>query len=164
MSIYKKLAAVKKEVGAISKDSTNPFFKSKYFDINALVEHLEPLLEKNGLLLLQPLLNDKVVTQIIEIDTGEKVESVLDFQLKTDPQKVGSEITYFRRYTLASLLGLRAEDDDGNKASAKNEKQWMNVGDKHWNNAVAKKVPLSEVKKHYKIREENIATYEQAIK
>ena len=35
-----------------------------------------------------------------------------------DPQKLGSAITYFRRYTLQSLLGLQAEDDDGNKASA----------------------------------------------
>jgi hypothetical protein len=32
-----------------------------------------------------------------------------------DPQKLGSAITY-RRYTLQSLLGLQAEDDDGNKA------------------------------------------------
>jgi len=36
---------------------------------------------------------------------------------QTDPQKLGSEITYYRRYTLQSLLALQAEDDDGNKAS-----------------------------------------------
>ena len=39
--LYKKLAAVKNEIGAISKDSTNPFFKSKYFDINGLLNHVE---------------------------------------------------------------------------------------------------------------------------
>ena len=44
MNIYTKLSEVKKEIGAISKDSTNPFFKSKYFDINGLLKHVEPLL------------------------------------------------------------------------------------------------------------------------
>ena len=37
----------------------------------------------------------------------------------SDPQKLGSAITYFRRYTLQSLLALQAEDDDGNKAIVK---------------------------------------------
>jgi hypothetical protein len=36
-----------------------------------------------------------------------------------DPQKLGSAITYYRRYTLQSLLGLQAEDDDGNKRTYK---------------------------------------------
>ena len=39
MNLYTKLSEVKKEIGAISKDSTNPFFKSKYFDINGLLKH-----------------------------------------------------------------------------------------------------------------------------
>ena len=43
-NIYQKLAAAKSEIGAISKDSTNPFFKSKYFDINNLLAHVEPIL------------------------------------------------------------------------------------------------------------------------
>jgi len=36
-----------------------------------------------------------------------------------DPQKIGSEVTYFRRYTLQSLLSIQAEDDDGNKTQPK---------------------------------------------
>ena len=55
MSIYAKLLKVQTEVGAISKDSKNPFFKSKYFDINSLIKHVQPLLAENGLLLLQPI-------------------------------------------------------------------------------------------------------------
>ena len=55
MSIFKKLFEAKKEIGKISKDSTNPFFKSKYFDINGLLEHVEPILQKNDLVLLQPI-------------------------------------------------------------------------------------------------------------
>tara|TARA_R110001606_G_C15378361_1_gene650162 strand:+ start:2010 stop:2510 length:501 start_codon:yes stop_codon:yes gene_type:complete len=119
MSIYKKLHSAKSEIGAISKDSRNPFFKSKYFDINQLLEHTEPILQKHDLLCLQPIIDGVVTSQIIDVETGEKVESGIALTNITDPQKRGSEITYYRRYTLASLLGMQAEDDDANKASRK---------------------------------------------
>lgn len=140
MKIYKKLYECKKEIGKISKDSTNPFFKSKYFDINALLEHVEPILQKHGLLLLQPILGDAVISEIIDIETGEKVESEVGLTALTDPQKRGSEITYYRRYTLQSLLGLQAEDDDANKASGNNSApkaepvKWLN--EKQFNAAI----------------------------
>ena len=66
---------VKKEVGVISKDSTNPFHNSKYFDINSLLHHIEPLLEKYGLMCLQPLGNGKVITLIIDTETGAEMVS-----------------------------------------------------------------------------------------
>lgn len=115
--ILKALSELKKEVGKLTKTETNPFFKSKYFDINSLIEQVEPLLEKNGLLLLQPIENGLVKSVIYHISTGQKVESEMLLPVFNDPQKTGSAITYFRRYTLQSLLGLQAEDDDGNKAS-----------------------------------------------
>lgn len=62
---------LKSKIGKISKDSTNPFFKSKYFDINALLENVEPLMNENGLLLLQPILENKVYSRIYDIDKGE---------------------------------------------------------------------------------------------
>ena len=111
------LANVKKEVGKLSKTETNPFFKSKYFDINSLIEQVEPLLDKNGLLLLQPILNGVVTSEIYHVETAQKVSSEINLGTITDPQKLGSAITYYRRYTLQSLLGLQAEDDDANKAS-----------------------------------------------
>ena len=123
MSIYKKLFEAKKEIGKISKDSTNPFFKSKYFDINGLLEHVEPILQKHELLLLQPIKDGKVVTIIQDIEIENKTSSVnfvsseITLPNIQDPQKLGSEITYFRRYTLQSLLGLQAEDDDGNSST-----------------------------------------------
>ena len=117
MSIYKKLFEAKKEIGKISKDSKNPFFKSKYFDVNSLLEHVEPILEKHNLLLLQPILEGKVRTEIIDVEDNDKVFSEISLLGLKDAQKTGSEITYYRRYTLQSLLGLQAEDDDGNKAS-----------------------------------------------
>lgn len=116
-NIYQKLAEAKKHIGAITKDSTNPFFKNSYFDINAALEVVEPFLLKERLVLLQPIIEGAVCTQIIDIDSEKVIESRMNLSDQKDPQKLGSEITYFRRYTLVSLLSLQAEDDDGNKAA-----------------------------------------------
>lgn len=125
--LLQALSNVKKEVGKLSKTETNPFFKSKYFDINGLIEQVEPLLEKNGLLLLQPILNGKVQSIIWHIETEQSIFSEVELQSFNDPQKLGSAITYYRRYTLQSLLGLQAEDDDGNKASQTQPQQMPTI-------------------------------------
>ena len=117
-SIYNKLYKVQSEIGAISKDSTNPFYKSKYFDINSLIKQVTPILEKHKLLLLQPIKDGEQYSIIFDLDGGS-VESSLKLPTDLDAQKIGSAITYYRRYTLQSLLGLQAEDDDGNIASGK---------------------------------------------
>ena len=121
-SIYKKLYKVQKEIRAISKNSTNPFYKSKYFDINSLIKQLMPILEKYNLLLLQPMSEGSQYSKIVDVDTGDSVESSLSLPINLDAQKIGSAITYYRRYILQSLLGLQAEDDDGNNASIPSKK------------------------------------------
>lgn len=121
MSIYKKLFEAKKEIGKISKDSKNPFFKSYYLSLNGLIDAVDEVLRNNGLIMLQPIEDGKVKTQIFDIDEGRTsiIQSEMTLPNIQDPQKLGSAITYFRRYTLQSLLGLQAEDDDGNLASKK---------------------------------------------
>lgn len=116
-TIWTALHAAKQELGKVPKDSTNPFFKSKYFDINGLLDVAEPILHKNGLFVIQPITNGKVVTKIVHAESGESIESELQLSDTKDPQKHGSEITYYRRYTLQSLLAMQADDDDGNAAS-----------------------------------------------
>lgn len=119
-NIHKKMFLIRQEIGTISKDASNPFYKSKYFDINSLIKQLDPLLVKHKILLSQPTRGRKVFTYLkcTESDTTDfgwlKIPKGL-----TDPQKLGSAITYYRRYTLASLLGLQAVDDDANLASNK---------------------------------------------
>ena len=114
-NIYNKLFTLQNELGAISKDATNPFYKSKYFDINSLIGQLKPLLQKHNLVLLQPINNNQVRSVIYDLDGGS-VESSIELPTNLDAQKLGSAITYFRRYTLTSLLALQAIDDDGNLA------------------------------------------------
>ena len=140
-NFYEKLAAVKAEVGRISKDNSNPFFKSKYFDVNSLLLHVEPIIQKNGLLLLQPI-QDNLVKSIILDTNGFSIESAIVLPELNDPQKLGSAITYYRRYTLQSLLALQAEDDDANLASKKveikveEELKWLNKNTPEFNKAI----------------------------
>ena len=116
-NIYFKLHLAKQEIGTVTKGSNNPFFKSKYADLNAILEATEPILLKYNLLLLQPILDGKVCTQIIDIENGDMVTSELILPIITDPQKQIAGITYFRRATLQSILSLRAVDDDGNEVT-----------------------------------------------
>jgi hypothetical protein len=116
-TIHTALLSAKQELGKVPKNSTNPFFKSKYFDINGLLEVVEPILHANGLFVMQPIIEGSVVTQIIHAETGQMIQSSMKLSNIVDPQKQGSEVTYYRRYTLQSLLAMQADDDDGNAAS-----------------------------------------------
>jgi len=114
----KRLLKVQQEIGTLSKNAKNPFFKSQYLDLTTIIQHVTPLLNAEGLVLIQPLAGDSVTTAILDSETGEVIaSSSLTLAPMTDPQKMGSQITYFRRYTLKSLLAIAEEDDDGNRAS-----------------------------------------------
>ena len=136
-SINEKLFNLQQEIGTISKDAKNPFYKSKYFDVNSLINQLQPLLKKHRLLLLQPIEEDCVYSKLICIDGTGGVISALKLPEINDPQKLGSAITYYRRYTLASLLGLQAVDDDANVASGVVEdKKWLNPNTTEFSKAI----------------------------
>ena len=135
-SINTKLFNLQQEIGTVSKDASNPFYKSKYFDINSLIKQLQPLLKKHRLLLLQPIEEDMVYSKLICVDGTGGVISALKLPQLTDPQKLGSCITYYRRYTLASLLGLQSIDDDANLGSGKIvevELPWLNENTPQFN-------------------------------
>lgn len=139
LSINEKLFALQQEIGAISKDANNPFYKSKYFDINSLLKQLQPLLKKHKLLLIQPIEEDMVYSKILCVEGTGGVISALKLPELNDPQKLGSAITYYRRYTLQSLLALQSEDDDGNSASGKTvqqEKKWLNQNTPEYTKAI----------------------------
>ena len=86
-TIYVKLWKAKHEIGKVVKGNDNPFFKSKYADLNTILEACEPILLKYDLILLQPVKGTSVVTQIVDIDNGETIESYLDLPNIVDPQK-----------------------------------------------------------------------------
>jgi hypothetical protein len=116
-NIYQKLHEAKLEIGKVAKNAKNPHFKNTYADLNALIEAVEPILLEKGLVLLQPIKEGKVFTVITDITNSYSIESYIDLTQGLTAQALGSQITYFRRYTLSSLLTLQAIDDDGQQAS-----------------------------------------------
>jgi hypothetical protein len=115
LSFHQKLHRAKLAIGKVTKNATS--HHSKYANLNAIIEAVEPILLENGLLLLQPIQGNSVCTQIIDIDSGDKIESCMELPAGMNPQQQGSAITYYRRYTLQSILSLQAVDDDGEAAS-----------------------------------------------
>lgn len=112
------LVKAQKEMGAVTKDANNPFYKSKYADINSVLEVAVPALNSNGIFVSQPdysTVEGHFVETYLMHESGEFLASEpLRLELsKVDMQQLGSAITYGRRYSLQSMLGLRAEDDDG---------------------------------------------------
>ena len=116
-NIYQKLYEAKQEIGKVAKNAKNPHFKNTYADLNALIDAVEPILLEKGLLLLQPIKDGKVFTVITNVEDATFVESGISLPIGITPQQMGSAITYFRRYTLSSLMTLQAIDDDGQQAS-----------------------------------------------
>jgi len=121
-NIATALVKAQSEMSNPTKGNTNPFFKSKYADLNAVREAVIPVLNKNGISVLQPLvhINGKnFVNTILLHESGEMMESFTEiiYNKQNDAQAQGSGITYARRYGLQSFVCVGADDDDGNKAS-----------------------------------------------
>lgn len=118
-----KLLEAQKSISAITKSKDNPFFKSKYADINAYLSEVKPKLNEAGLVLIQPtvILDGKNVleTIIMDSESAEFIKSSLILPEIADVQKFGGVLTYVRRYEIQSLLGLEAEDDDGETANGR---------------------------------------------
>ena len=121
------IALMQSEVGNTSKNSANPFFKSKYSDLAEVLNVIRPVLSKNGLALTQhPSYADGMcyVTTLLSHSSGQWVQSCVSTPVvKSDPQGVGSSISYCRRYAAAAICGVAQEDDDANAASAKSAAQ-----------------------------------------
>ena len=118
----------------------NPFFKSNYAPLEAVINTVKPILAKHGLSVIQmPVVEDEKVGVITVLmhDSGEYVETE-SLVLKTDKntaQGAGSAITYARRYALSAVLGIASEeDDDGNIAETKNKQQYKNNKNRSFNN------------------------------
>jgi hypothetical protein len=103
------------------KGAVNPFFKSKYADLNSIREAVIPTLNANGISVLQPIVHvdgKNFVKTILLHETGEMMESLTEivYNKINDAQAQGSGISYARRYSLQSFVCVGADDDDGQKA------------------------------------------------
>ena len=112
------LAKAQSELEGAKKESTNPFFKSSYADLHAVIKSAFPHLSKHGLSVSQG--NEIVpgavcVTTTLMHSSGQWLRSKVKLPLsKVDAQGVGAAITYGRRYGLSAIVGIAQYDDDAN--------------------------------------------------
>src|SRR5271166_1651579 len=115
------LLAAQREMSDAVKDSKNPFFKSKYADLNSVREAVTPSLHKYGIALLQPTVivdgpngRYSVVRTTLLHESGESLacDTEIVCSKDRDAQALGSAISYARRYGLSSLLSVGSSDDD----------------------------------------------------
>lgn len=109
-NLQTQLLEFQRKISVIKKDSKNPHFKNTYASLEQILGEVKPILNEVGVLITQPINDGKVGTMLsYGVDS---LVSVIDLPINLSPQQLGSAITYFRRYTLASLLALEIDDDD----------------------------------------------------
>lgn len=133
--ITKALLKAQGEFNKIAKDSKNPHFKNDYASLPKILSVVLPILRENNILLtianVQINNNNYTCVKLIHVESGEILESNLPVLNISDPQKMGSCITYNQRYGLLPLLGIAADiDDDANKASGKDDKSLKEISAK----------------------------------
>lgn len=119
------LIRLSKQLNVVMKDSKNPHFRNKFASLNAHLDLIKPVAEKEGFIFSQrtTVINtaqgprNTVVSEIVHVDTGLTRDASLYLPDIQDPQKLVAAITYYRRATANSLFALQAEDDDGNIAA-----------------------------------------------
>lgn len=123
--------ALSKAQGAMKsaqKDRDNPFFKSSYSTLAAVIDAIREPFQANGLSFAQPAYTDPngavVVETVIMHSSGQFISGELSARpVKSDPQGVGSVVTYLCRYGLKAMVGITSadDDDDGNAATKPGE-------------------------------------------
>lgn len=120
--IYPAFIKSQKEMGKLAKDSENPYFKSKYASLEAVLDVVKPVFLENGIAILQGSGSSgekgiNVVTRLIH-ESGQWIETDFPVPLaKQDAQAAGSASSYGRRYSIKGMASLAEEDDDGSGAS-----------------------------------------------
>lgn len=131
--LSKALFNVQNTLPPAIKDAHNKFVGNDYATLNSVMDTCRDALYSHGIWLVQLPCPAPVElgtghigleTRLTHIESGQWLSSVTVIPLpKSDPQGLGSALTYARRYSLCTILGIITEDDDGNAASIHPQKQ-----------------------------------------
>ena len=131
-ALYTALGDAIEQLDPARKSSENPYFNSKYADLNQLLSMVKPVLSANGLTMTQQPITEVIPgtgnvppifmvgckTVLVHCASGGRLENDLLLPCtKLDPQAGGSAISYAKRYAIKALFLMEDVDDDGNSAS-----------------------------------------------
>tara|TARA_R110002020_G_scaffold258098_1_gene471774 strand:+ start:135 stop:638 length:504 start_codon:yes stop_codon:yes gene_type:complete len=115
------LAKAQSEMEGAKKESTNPFFKSSYADLHAVIKSAFPHLSKHGLSVSQGnemIMGAVCITTTLMHSSGQWLRSKVKLPVeKKTAQGIGAAITYGRRYGLSAIVGIAQYDDDAQSIS-----------------------------------------------
>ena len=123
---------VQAEINPAIKDASNPFAKNRYATLNSVVMASREALLKFGAWVIQnsvPVEPGRLglMTRLVHASTGQWYSCLMVIPLaKSDPQGYGSALTYARRYSTASMIGLITEDDDAETACGRGKQHFNN--------------------------------------
>jgi hypothetical protein len=115
------LAKAQSAFEAATKGKQNPAFKSRYADLQSVVDAVRPALNAAGIWLMQDTAEADgavVIETVFVHSSGAQLRAgrLTMPVIKRDPQGYGSALTYARRYSMMTACGIAPEDDDGNAA------------------------------------------------
>jgi len=137
-ALYIALGDAIEQLDPARKSSENPYFNSKYADLNQLLSMVKPVLSANGLTMTQQPITEVIPgtgnvppvfmvgckTVLVHCASGGRLENDLLLPCtKLDPQAGGSAISYSKRYAIKALFLMQDVDDDGNSASHQPQQQ-----------------------------------------
>ena len=121
-SLAAALAAFQAELPKVVKNASNPHFKNKFADLTELSSVVLPMLGKHGLAWSAMPNTVEGRGMVLETtllhESGEKMTGMYPLTGST-PQQIGSAITYARRYALAAVTGVAADDDDDGELASR---------------------------------------------
>ena len=120
--LFASIAKAQARISAVTKEGKNPHFRSSYVTLDSILNGPVKVFNEHGIAVVQmpSILDGKInIRTVLAHASGANIQSDLSLPCELgNPHKVGSTITYLRRFSLSSILGIAGEsDDDGNAAA-----------------------------------------------
>lgn len=117
-NIWAALQAFQEYNAPVQKDAKNPHFASKYATLEKVISSIKEPCKKAKIAYQQWADGLEIHTRVFMLENPtDYIEQVLEMVLDANPQRMGSAITYYRRYSLGLIFNLQFDDDDGNAAA-----------------------------------------------
>ena len=167
-NLIKSLAEFQNECPIIHKDTKGHNYT--YADLPQIFSVINPLLKKHKLCFTQLLENNGIRTILFHVESGEQLESftsipTVKLGAMNEFQSIGAGISYFRRYSISSLLGLVTDKDtDASGSSMPIAKRYPEKnGSTDWESIINDCKTLQELSMLYTANESLMAGNEQVL-